>query len=99
MTDGTTGRVDHHTDGTHGCDPGAWMECRRCNPFAARSEPGAEGLDVERLQAALWNLMKRDGWRIATGYDDLPPNAVVESIAREYAALAETEPKPEEEVG
>jgi hypothetical protein len=46
--------VDHHTDGTHGCDPGAWMECRRCNPLAARSEPG---VTEERLARALiaWN--------------------------------------------
>jgi hypothetical protein len=46
---------------------------------------------VERLQSALWALMKRDGWRISTGLDDLPPNAVVDRIAAEYARLTRKE--------
>jgi hypothetical protein len=57
--------------------------------LAGAAEPPE--LDVERLQSALWALMKRDGWRISTGLDDLPPNAVVDRIAAEYARLTRKE--------
>jgi len=38
-----------------------------------------------RLTSAIWQVMKREGWRIkaSDGWTDLPPNMVAQAIARE----------------
>jgi len=63
------------------------------DPFA-RSEPGAEGLDVERLSEAMASCDGVNWPKRWTTNESRDLSWVARQVAAKYAALAETEPKP-----
>jgi len=66
--------------------------------LAARSEPGAEGLDVDRLERAFVKVIDRRPTKVEVTYfygDTIPVEhqrgAFLRDVIREYTALAEAE--------